>query len=233
MSVTQAGGESSKMATITCGCGEVKLILPNAVPKFRCGCCCTECLQRVYIGTNGEPPAAIRNLEEPVDLLYVDSQIMMPDPDTLAKLAVFKLNNADAPNINLRATCCGAVLVTENEEFHAPHTMATFHNLCPFLKCEFSKVPKSRLNLFTKDWPIEKTKSLATNEKSKDGESLPQILDARLAVEEQSFTDFISALQTEASPKPELSLSFTELREGMEMRIERAFFNEARSRPAS
>jgi hypothetical protein len=110
--------------------------------------------------------------------------------------------------------------------------MATFHNLRPFLKCEFANVPRSKLNLFTKDWPIEKTKSLATNEKSKDGESLPQILDARLAVEEQSFTDLVSALQTEASPKPEHSLSFAELREGMEIRVERAFYNEARSHPA-
>jgi len=93
----------------------------------------------------------------------------------------------------------------------------------------FSKVPKSRLNVFTKDWPIEKTKSLALNEKYKDGESLPQTLDPNLAVEEESFTDLISALQIEASPEPENSLSFTELREGMEMRIERAFFNEARS----
>ena len=72
-------------------------------------------------------------------------------------------------------------------------------------------------------------KSLASNEKSKDGESLPQILNPRLAIEEESFTDLISALQIEASPKPENSLSFIELREGMEMRIERAYFNEARS----
>ena len=229
MSLTQASGKPSKMATITCGCGEVKLTLPNAVPKFRCGCCCTECLQRVYIGTNGEPPAAIRNLDEPVDLLYIDSQIMMPDPDTLTKLDVFKLNHANASNINLRATCCGAVLVTENKEFHVPHTMATFHNLRPFLKCEFSKVPRSKLNVFIKDWPIEKAKSLATNEKSKDGESLPQTLDPNLAVEEPAFTDLIFALQTEASPKPEHSLSLTELRQSMEVRIEKAFFNEARS----
>jgi hypothetical protein len=62
-----------------------------------------------------------------------------------------------------------------------------------------------------------------------DGGSLPQILNPRLAIEEESFTDLISALQIEASPKPENSLSFTELREGMEMRIERAYFNEARS----
>jgi len=183
----------------------------------------------VYIGTNGEPPAAIKNLDEPVDLLYIDSQIMMPDPDTLAKLAVFKLNNADAANINLRATCCGTVLVTENKEFHVPHTMATFHNLPPLLKCDFSKLPKSRLNVFTKDWPIEKMKSLASNEKSKHGQSLPQILDPRLAIKEESLTELISALQIEASPKPENSLSFTELREGMEMTVERAFFAEARS----
>jgi hypothetical protein len=58
---------------------------------------------------------------------------------------------------------------------------------------------------------------------------LPQISNPRLPVEEDSFTDLISALQIEASPKPENSLSFTELREGMEVRIENAFFNEARS----
>ena len=54
MSVTQASGDSSEMATITCGCGEVKLSLPNTVPKFRCGCCCAECLQRVYIECSNE-----------------------------------------------------------------------------------------------------------------------------------------------------------------------------------
>ena len=229
MSVASVTGESSSLATITCNCGEVTLMLPNAVPKFRCGCCCIECLQRVYIGTNGEPPTAIKNLDEPVDLLYIDSQIMKPAPGTLAKLSVFKLNDADAPNINLCANCCGTVLVTENREFHVPHTMATFNNLRPFLKCDFSDVPESRLNVFSKDWPIEKAQSLAAKERSESGESLPQVLDARLPVEEGAFTDLVSAVQIEASPKPENSLSFAELRVGMEMKIEKAFFNEARS----
>ena len=229
MSVTQASGESSEMATITCGCGEVKLTLPNAVPKFRCGCCCTECLQRVYIGTNGEPPVAIRNLDEPVDLLYIDSQIMMPEPDTLAKLDVFKLNNADAANINLRATCCGTVLCTQHQEFHAPHSMATFNNLRPFLKCEFGKVPKSKSNVWTMDWPEEKSKALALNEKSTSGEALPQIFDVMTALEEKPITDLISALQIEASTKPENSISYAELRDGMEVKIEKAFFDESRA----
>ncbi|MFT7652309.1 MAG: hypothetical protein ACI9ON_002304 [Limisphaerales bacterium] len=229
MSLTQVSDEAPRMATITCSCGEVKLVLPNAVPKFRCGCCCTECLQRVYIGSLGLPPVAIKNLDEPVDLLYIDSQIMKPDPDTLAKLAVFKLNHVDASNINLSATCCGAVLLTENKNFHVPHTMATFHNLGHFLKCDFSKVPQPRLNVFTKDWPVEKAKALAAKEKSADGESLSQILDPNFPLEDASFDDLVSALQIEASPKPENSLCFEALRGGMEVRIEKAFFKEARS----
>ncbi|MEH6518983.1 MAG: hypothetical protein V7742_20075 [Halioglobus sp.] len=229
MSLTKVSGESTKMGTITCRCGEVKLTFPNAVPKFRCGCCCVECLQRVYVGSGGVPPAAIRNLDEPVDLLYIDSQIIKPDSDTLAKLAVFKLNDSGASNINLIATCCGTVLLTENNEFHVPHTMATFNNLRPLLNCDFSNVPKSKLNVFSKDWPVERRVSLASKEKSEGGESLPQIFNPRLPVEEDAFTDLISALKIEASPKPENSLSFAELREGMEVKIENAFFSEARS----
>ena len=77
------------------------MVLPNAVPKARCGCCCTECLQRAYIGANGDPPVVVRDLEEPIDLLYVDAQIMQPDPETRSKLALFKLNHAEAANVNL------------------------------------------------------------------------------------------------------------------------------------
>ncbi len=230
MSVTTASGASSQMSTITCSCGKVKLTLPNAVPKFRCGCCCTECLQRAYIGSNGKPPAAVKNLEEPVDLFYIDSQIVKPDPETLAKLAVFKLDEPDAPNVNLRATCCGTVLCTEHQEFHVPHSMATFNNLRPFLKCEFAKVPKSKSNVWTKDWPVEKLKALALREKSTRGEALPQILDVVAALEEKPITDLISALQIEASAKPENSISYAELRNGMEVKIEKAFFDESRAR---
>ncbi len=229
MSVTTASGASSKMSTITCSCGKVKLTLPNAVPKFRCGCCCTECLQRAYIGSNGKLPAAVKNLEEPVDLFYVDSQIMKPDSETLAQLAVFKLNKADAPNVNLRATCCGTVLCTQHQEFHAPHSMATFNNLRPFLKCEFANVPKSKSNVWTMDWPEEKSKALALNEKSTRGEALPQIFDVMTALEEKPITDLISALQNEASEKPENSISYAELRDGMEVKIEKAFFDESRA----
>ncbi len=229
MSVTTASGASSKMATISCNCGKVKLTLPNAVPKFRCGCCCTECLQRAYIGTNGKLPAAVKNLEEPVDLLYVDSQIMKPDPETLGKLALFKLNKVDAPNISLRATCCGTVLCTQHQGFHAPHSMVTFNNLRPFLKCEFGKVPKSKFNVWTMDWPEEKSKALALNEKSTSREALPQIFDVMKALEEKPITDFISALQIEASTKPENSISYAELCEGMEVEIEKAFFDESRA----
>jgi hypothetical protein len=229
MSVTTASGASSKMATISCNCGKVKLTLPNAVPKFRCGCCCTECLQRAYIGTNGKLPEAVKNLEEPVDLLYIDSQIMKPDPETLARLAVFKLNKADAPNVNLRATCCGTVLCTQHQGFHAPHSMATFNNLRPFLKCDFGKVPKSKLNVWTMDWPKEKSKALALNEKSTSGEALPQIFDVMTALEEKPITDLISALQIDASTKPENSISYAELYDGMEIEIEKAFFDESRA----
>ena len=103
------------------------------------------------------------------------------------------------------------------------------NNLRPFLKCDFSDVPESRLNVFFKDWPLEKAKSLAAKESSERSESLPQFLDARVPVEGGAFTDPVSALQIEASPKPDNSLSFAERRVGMEMKIEKAFFNEARS----
>lgn len=229
MSATTAGGASSGMATITCSCGEVNLTLPNAVPKFRCGCCCTECLQRAYIGANGKPPAAIKNLEEPVDLLYVDSQFIKPDPETLAKLDVFKLNKAEDANINLRATCCGSVLCTENEPFHAPHSMATFNNLRPFLDCEFAKVPESKMNVWTRNWPEEKSKSLALKEESTTGVALPQIFDVMRALEEKPILDIISALQIEPLAKPENSISFAGLRDGMEVKIETAFFDESQA----
>ncbi len=164
-----------------------------------------------------------------MDLLYVDSQIMKPDPETLGKLALFKLNKVDAPNISLRATCCGTVLCTHHQGFHAPHSMATFNNLRPFLKCEFGKVPKSKFNVWTMDWPEEKSKALALNEKSTSGEALPQIFDVMTALEEKPIIDLISALQIEASTKPENSISYAELCEGMEVEIEKAFFDESRA----
>jgi hypothetical protein len=220
---------TSANATITCRCGEVSLKFPNAVPKFRCGCCCTECLQRVYIGTNGTPPEPLKNLEEPLDLLYVDSQIMKPDEATLIKLSVFMLNTDDAPNINLRADCCGAVLVTENAEFHRPHTVATFNNLGEFLRCDFLELPESRVNVFTKDWPREKTQALIEREVARTGTPSLQVPDPRQPVEEKEFLDGIAALQIEANPIPENSISFAELIADMEMKVVNDFFSEARA----
>ncbi len=216
----------AEMATITCSCGAVQLTLPNAVPKYRCGCCCTECLQRAYIGTNGTPPP-FSLLEEPVDLLYIDSQIMRPDSDTLARLSVFKLNDQDAPNINLRSKCCGSVLVTENSEFHRPHTIATFNNLGSFLKCTFSDLPEPGFNVFTKDWAAEKTQALSKKEKLQYGKPLPQVDDPRLPTNEPAFLEGIAAMQLEANPKPEGSISFAELIDGMEIDVVADYYDEA------
>ncbi|NIP14173.1 MAG: hypothetical protein GWM88_05355 [Pseudomonadales bacterium] len=220
------------MGTITCSCGTVTLTLPNAVPKFRCGCCCTDCLQRAYLGCKGHPPEAIGNLEEPIDLLYVDSQLMKPDPEALAKLEVFKLNKPDEANVNLRATCCGSVLCTENEAFHVPHTMATFNNLRPFLACDFAEVPASRLYVWTSHWPVEKAKALAAREAASRGEALPQIFNVMEALTEAPIAAIAEALKIEASPKPEGSISFAELCESLETMIEHGYYVESRAHVA-
>lgn len=219
----------SPIGAITCQCGEVSLKFPNAVPKARCGCCCTECLQRVYIGANGTPPQALKNLQEPIDLLYVDSQILKPDQETLSKLSVIKLNTNDAPNINLRANCCGAVLLTENAEFHRPHTVATFNNLGAFLRCDFLELPDLRMNVHTKDWPSEKIQALTERERAKTGAPLLHVPDPREPVEEKAFLDTIASLQTAADPIHEHSISFAELIENMEIEVVDAFFHESRS----
>ena len=76
------------LGSIECGCGGVKLYLPNPRPKFRCGCCCSDCLQRAYIGANGHPPKAVLERRAPIDLIYVDSFFLLPDKDTRAQLSV-------------------------------------------------------------------------------------------------------------------------------------------------
>jgi hypothetical protein len=225
----EAGNLLTGVGTITCSCGEVTITLPNPVPKFRCGCCCTDCLQRAYIGANGEPPEAIRNLEEAVDLLYVDSQIMKPSPETLARLSVFRLNTPDALNINLRAECCGSVLCTENEKFHVPHSMATFNNLRPSVYCEFAELPEPNCYVWTGDWPEEKAEALALKEKSTKGEALPQIFNVMTALAEKPIVDIASALQLEAPTRPEGVISLAELYADMDVKIEHAYFHESRA----
>ena len=87
------------MATLECHCGNVSLKLPNPVPKARCGCCCVDCLQRAYIGSKGLLRSELRDLLEPVDLIYVDSQIMRPDATTKSRLSLFRLNDANSYEI--------------------------------------------------------------------------------------------------------------------------------------
>ena len=79
------------------------------------------------------------------------------------------------------------------------------------------------------DWPEEKFKALALKEKSTRGEALPQIFDEATALEAKPITDLVSALQIEASIKPENPISYAELRDGMEVKIEKAFFDESRA----
>lgn len=59
--------------------------------------------------------------------------------------------------------------------------------------------------------------------------ALPQIFDVMTALEDKPITDLISALQIEALAKPENSISYDELRDGMEVKIEKAFFDESRA----
>ena len=210
------------MATLECHCGNVSLKLPNPVPKARCGCCCVDCLQRAYIGSKGMLRSALKNLLEPVDLIYVDSQIMRPDAATKSRLSLFRLNDANAPNIGLRTNCCGAVLCTQHQGVHVPHTMATFANLGPSLKCEVEDVPASRVQLFTKDWPADRVQSLARADR------LPQIADPAASNGSPQLTELFAAFQTEASPKPLGSISYAELCEGMEISVDSSFFEESR-----
>ena len=76
---------------ISCGCGEVVLHLPNPRPKFRCGCCCSDCLQRAFIGALGKLRSEIAERLEPIDLIYVDSLMLMPNDQTLDRLEVFRI----------------------------------------------------------------------------------------------------------------------------------------------
>ena len=220
---------ANKVGTITCRCGTVTLSLPNPEPKFRCGCCCADCLQRAYVGAQGQPPKAIRELQAPVDLLYVDSLLMPPSEQTRKHLALFKLNGPDAENISLRANCCGSVLCTENQAFHVPYTMATFNNLQPQTTCFFDPVPKSSLNIFTKDWPAQQAQALKSAERSQFGAPCPQIADPKNALDDQNVIDLINSFQMPAAITPDDAISFAELRRDMTVQIEPAFFQESRT----
>jgi hypothetical protein len=56
-----------------------------------------------------------------------------------------------------------------------------------------------------------------------------QVPDPRQPVEEKEFLDGIAALQIEANPIPENSISFAELIADMEMKVVNDFFSEARA----
>ena len=85
------------------------------------------------------------------------------------------------------------------------------------------------MNVFTKDWPEHERKALALRAESARGEPLPQLVDPRMAVEEKPILEFISVVESAVQEKPENSISFAELCDGMEVTIESAFFSESRA----
>ena len=177
----------------------------------------------------GHPPDAIRQLQAPVDLLYVDSRFIAPSHETRSHLSLFQLNSPDAENISLRASCCGSVLCTENQAFHVPNTMATFNNLQPQTTCSFDPVPDSSLNIFTKDWPNQHTDALRSAERSLLGGARPQIADPKSSLDDQSVIDLINSFQIPPANTSDDAISFTELRKDMTVQIEHGFFQESRT----
>ena len=214
--------------TISCGCGQVTLYLPNPRPKFRCGCCCNDCLQRAYVSADGQPPESVLGRQKPIDLIYVDSLFLLPDSETRARLSVFRLNDPKGANISLRAECCGAVLCTENQAFHVPHTMATFNNLEPTVICDFLDVPEMTFHIFTADWPERLARDLAGREMRALGSAREQIADPLSEIENPLMADLIRSFQVPPPSKPADSLSFKELREEMPIELIHDYFDASR-----
>ena len=215
--------------SIRCGCGQVTLYLPNPRPKFRCGCCCSDCLQRAYVGAHGQPPKAVLERREPIDLIYVDSLFLLPDEATRAQLGVFRLNDPNGANISLRAECCGAVLCTENQAFHVPHSMAAFNNLEPTVICEFVDVPEVAFHIFTADWPERFTLRLADRETSELGVARAQIAHPLSELDNPYVADLVRSFQI---PPPSTStdfISFKALREDLPIELVHDYFDASRA----
>lgn len=209
----------SSVGRISCGCGEVVLELPNPRPKFRCGCCCSDCLQRAFVGALGKPRREIAERLEPVDLIYVDSLLLMPNDRTLDRLGVFRLNDPEGANISLRALCCGAVLCTENQQFHTPYSMAAFVNLHPEVTCEFEELPQTSCHLFTCDWPQQNADALAQKEMALSEEARPQIHHPANELENPHVQDLIAAFQRPPPENSERFVTFKRLRENMTVEL--------------
>ena len=214
--------------SIRCGCGLVTLYLPNPRPKFRCGCCCSDCLQRAYIGSLGQPPKKVQELQEPIDLIYVDSLFVIPDKDTRVRLGVFRLNDASGPNISLRAECCGTVLCTENQAAHVPHSMATFNNLEPAVKCKFLDVPEMTFHIFTADWPQKLARELANREALDAGAPRAQIDNPLSQMDSPHIAELIRSFQIPAPSTSADFISFKELRREMPIRVIDDYFDASR-----
>ena len=217
------------VGSIRCGCGMVVLYLPNPIPKNRCGCCCSDCLQRAYVGADGKLPRVVLERRAPIDLIYVDSVFLLPDPETSARLGVFRLNDSSGANISLRANCCVAVLCTENQAAHAPHSMATFNNLQPSVSCDFIELPEMSFHLFTSDWPEAFAKDLASREIEELGVARSQIAHPLSEMDNPFVIELIRSFQI---PPPSVSadfISFKELREEMDIEIVHDYFDAARS----
>lgn len=221
----------TEIGKIRCKCGKVELCLPNPKPKFRCGCCCSDCLQRAFIGAQGKPPAAIAGQHEPIDLLYVDSLMLEPDAATKARLGVFRLNDPAGANISLRALCCGAVLCTENQAFHTPHTMATFNNLAPNVVCDFASLPDLPFHLYTCDWSADHARNLAEEEANALGHARDQIPNPVEALEHPQVQALISSFKIPPPVAAPQYITFQTLREGMPMELLHDYFEISHARP--
>ena len=210
---------------ISCGCGEVVLHLPNPRPKFRCGCCCSDCLQRAFIGARGKPRSEIAERLEPIDLIYVDSVMFIPNDQTLDRLEVFRINDSEGDNISLRASCCGAVLCTENQQFHTPHSMATFTNLNPEVNCEFEALPQTSCHLFTCDWSEKGANALAQREVELFEEARPQIFHPVNELQNPLVQALVTAFQRPAAHNSEQFTTFKQLREHMSVDVVDDYFD--------
>lgn len=110
------------MATLTCRCGQVKILFPSTTnPKTHHECCCHDCrLRLTYLEEQGGPSVTISN--KPMTVYTLDNKMVAQQGKD--KLYLYKLS-PETKLINMASTCCQTFLMARHPDYHGSGTVAT------------------------------------------------------------------------------------------------------------
>jgi len=145
---------------VSCRCGKVVIEFPEPQPRYRIGCCCHDCKQKLaWAATRGGPalPAQVLDHTRPLDLVYFANCFRILRGK--ACLAFYRLRE-DSATTNCVSTCCNTTLMVDAPFYKEKCVL--IQSDAARVETDFSESMRPHLYIALDKWPADKARALPT-----------------------------------------------------------------------